>query len=1003
MIVEVETTVPGADLRAELDRHASQLDSLGPRLAPLLHAHFPTPRGLQPTDLFSVHEGEGLAAIQDVVARLRGQPEEIRQLPALRHTMGILAALTGNLADAAGDFRAVTELASAPRLKAEAWANVYLLSLEQGHWPEAVAALQSAAALDAGFFPVGKYEPQRILWANGYGVSVLCRHRNSDTSVAILLLHPEVLDRPVQQIFHEIQVLEDLEHPATIRLRDCDFADAARSRPFLVEDWFEGATLTEWVNEHGPLPPADLLALLRPVSEALRAAHGKGLLHRDLRPGNILVRKEGTTWRVKLINFGLALHLKVIRTVLDNPALRSGTILGGTVLQALEFAAPEQLGRVEEETLGPPADVYGFGKTGYFALLRTADPADDEKERLEPTWRKLLAGCTSWTTRRRLANFDLVLERLTPPAPAPAAPAPAAPPAAAPASPRVTGLGPPPGPVAQPVQLSRTPAASPQRPAPVPARPPVPQPPAEDVGTIIHRGIALWQKAEHDRALAEFSRALQIDPRNALAFQARGNTYSSKGEYERAVADYTDALRLDPRLTLAYVNRGLAYTKLRDSDQAVADFTAALKLEPRLALAYLNRGTAFARKGDYDRAIADFTHALQIEPRLALAYFNRGLAHSKKGEVDAAITDFTHVMEIDPTNADAKARRDEALRTRQRKNQVQAQAQVQQTPAPPPAAAKKPAVEVAPAAELKLFAGHGDAVRCVVFSPDGRRIISGSEDKTIAVWDPKTAQLLKRFTGHSGGVTSVACTPRGDRILSGSQDHSVRLWNLETGDEIRRFGSGRFFGVGGHSDAVVSVAISPNGQQALSAGWDKTIRLWDVESGKEVRNFNRHNWLIHSVAFAPDGTHFIYASEDQMVRLCDLKDGQEVLSFQGHGSWVLSVAFSRDGKLILSGSSDGTMRLWSANRARELRRFGGQMGVVQSVAFSPTGQYALSGEYTLPGENTLLRVWDVESGLEMARYSGHTQIIWSVAFSPDGRLALSGSADRTIRLWKLPH
>src|SRR5262249_59219520 len=87
------------------------------------------------------------------------------------------------------------------------------------------------------------------------------------------------------------------EHPAIIRLRDCDFADADQKRPYLVMDYFEGATLEEHVEKHGPLPADQLLALARPVAEALQAAHGKGILHRDVKPANLLVRPASGGWR----------------------------------------------------------------------------------------------------------------------------------------------------------------------------------------------------------------------------------------------------------------------------------------------------------------------------------------------------------------------------------------------------------------------------------------------------------------------------------------------------------------------------------------------------------------------------------------------------------------------------------------------------------------------------------------------------------------------------------
>src|SRR5262249_11472054 len=161
--------------------------------------------------------------------------------------------------------------------------------------------------------PFSKYDPEGILRSDAFGVVFLCRHRTSAGMAQVRTLWPEVIDRPIADLFHEAQTLETLEQPAILRLRDCDFADAAQTRPFLVHDYFEGTPLAHHVEHHGPIPPGELLLAIRPVAEALQAAHGKGILHRDLNPATLLVRKEESGWRVKLLNFGLALKGNLLR------------------------------------------------------------------------------------------------------------------------------------------------------------------------------------------------------------------------------------------------------------------------------------------------------------------------------------------------------------------------------------------------------------------------------------------------------------------------------------------------------------------------------------------------------------------------------------------------------------------------------------------------------------------------------------------------------------------
>jgi tetratricopeptide (TPR) repeat protein len=145
-----------------------------------------------------------------------------------------------------------------------------------------------------------------------------------------------------------------------------------------------------------------------------------------------------------------------------------------------------------------------------------------------------------------------------------------------------------------------------------------------------------------------------VDPNDAaFAYINSGNANKNKEDWDKAIADYTAALRINPNDVAAYVNRGNAYNNKGMYDQAIADCTAALRLDPNNAIAYYNRGTISHNKGMYDQAIADYNAALRLDPDYALAYYNRGNAYYNKKMYDQAITDYNAALRLDPNDADA--------------------------------------------------------------------------------------------------------------------------------------------------------------------------------------------------------------------------------------------------------------------------------------------------------------------------------------------------------------
>jgi uracil-DNA glycosylase family 4 len=269
-----------------------------------------------------------------------------------------------------------------------------------------------------------KYQPKRILGAGGFGVAFQCRHKYLNADVVVKSLLGEDLDRGLDELFAEAQVLRQLDHPAIIRVQDCGCAGAEdESRPYLVMDYFEGKTLEEAAREQ-PLTPEELTAVARQAAAGLQAAHARNILHRDVKPGNLLVRRgsaaRGDPWQVKLIDFGLALR----RTGRETMLASTRTVLGGSIAGTLEYAAPEQMGKLPGAAVGPAADVYGFARTCCYALFQTPQPLPRHWRSVPAPLADLLESCLEERPEQRPPDFAAVLARLpgaARPAPAPAA------------------------------------------------------------------------------------------------------------------------------------------------------------------------------------------------------------------------------------------------------------------------------------------------------------------------------------------------------------------------------------------------------------------------------------------------------------------------------------------------------------------------------------------------------------------------------------------------------
>jgi WD40 repeat protein len=287
--------------------------------------------------------------------------------------------------------------------------------------------------------------------------------------------------------------------------------------------------------------------------------------------------------------------------------------------------------------------------------------------------------------------------------------------------------------------------------------------------------------------------------------------------------------------------------------------------------------------------------------------------------------------------------------------------------------------------------GHKNGITCAAFSPDGKSIVSGSEDYTLRVWNIENIEsgsLL--LEGHEAEVCSVAFSPNGNYVASRSMDDTIQLWDIKTGKSIlKQLAQGTI------QHCATSVSFTPDGKYVVSASRD-VIQLLNIETGEmELKPFQFDEPCVEflKVAFSADGKYIALGLDTGRIRLQNIETGKVEATFNALRYFLnrfRALSFSPDGKYIVCGSNH-SMQLWNIETGQEIW----ERIINGFVAFSPDGQYIVSGS------DDIVRLWDVKTGAAVSRPFPHPHCVTSVLFSPNGKYIVSGSVDCTIRLWKI--
>jgi WD40 repeat protein len=882
---------------------------------------------------------------------------------------------------------------------------------------------------------VKRFELIEAVGSGAFGTVYMARDPKLARTVALKVLRGGLLasDDLLTRFKEEALSQAQLAHEAIVSVHEVDEIDGI---PFIVRDFVRGITLAESIRVRRPTH-RETARLLAELADALHYAHEKGVVHRDVKPRNVMIDENG---RPHLVDFGLAK-----RESCEIPITLEGQVLGTPA-----YMPPEQA-RGEHRKVDRRSDVYSLGVVCY-ELLTGELP-------FRGNTRMLLDQVLHDEPRppRKLNDQiprDLETICLKAMAKEPAAR----------------------------YQTARDLASDLRRfldGKPVQARP-------------INPGERLWRWCRRNPRLAA---ALGIALASLVAVTALSVLYATNRDHmfmdssrHLALVNFelgrADCERGEVGAGLHWLRRSLgAATAAGDADWtrfALASLAAWRAEYPELKAVFSHRGDVNNAEFSPDGQIV-LTCGYDGTARLWDVATSRPagapMRHDDRIRFATFSPDGRKVLTV---SQDRTARLWDAGTGESIQKPLSHEAAVEFGTFSPDAQLvltlsddNRVTLWNSGTGERSVAAlRHPAQVTAAAFTPDGKTVLTASLDGKVRLWDASTGRLKTDSIQHGRAIWAMALSPDGKTILTGSEDKTARFWNAATGKPkgpplehdslvwaLEFSPDGKFCATASdsslvrlwdvstglprnepfhHGGRVWSVKFSPNGKALLTAGWDHTARLWDTSTGQQLGRAFEHRGLVTTAVFSRDGKNVLTASTDWTARLwsagtesftvrnvlqedsagaavfssdggrifvgtdsgeamwCQTSTGKEIGKRLSPGGRICRVALSRDDKVALTCGLDGKCQFWALDSGDPIGEPILLGARISGAAFSSDGKIALIGSF----DHTARLYHKNGTGFSpLEPVFGHGDEVWSVALSPDGRIVLTASKDGTARLW----